>query len=104
MTQYPEAWLCRELGMAVVNIALITDYDAGVLTLRIPVAEKAKPRTVAVPARCIRLEPAHAVVRVLHARRVWRLRRQRHVDGHVPVSSNLRPLMTISISASASSL
>ena len=31
MTQFPEAWLCRELGMAVVNIALITDYDAGVL-------------------------------------------------------------------------
>jgi 5'-methylthioadenosine phosphorylase len=31
MTQYPEAWLCRELGMAVVNIALITDYDAGVM-------------------------------------------------------------------------
>ena len=30
MTQYPEAWLCRELGIAVVNIALITDYDAGV--------------------------------------------------------------------------
>jgi 5'-methylthioadenosine phosphorylase len=29
MTQYPEAYLCRELGMAVVNIALITDYDAG---------------------------------------------------------------------------
>jgi len=31
MSQYPEAWLCRELGMAVVNIALITDYDAGVI-------------------------------------------------------------------------
>jgi 5'-methylthioadenosine phosphorylase len=31
MTQYPEAWLCRELGMAVVNISLITDFDAGVL-------------------------------------------------------------------------
>ena len=31
MTQYPEAYLCRELGMAVVNIALITDYDAGLL-------------------------------------------------------------------------
>jgi 5'-methylthioadenosine phosphorylase len=30
MTQYPEAWLCRELGMAVVNISLITDFDAGV--------------------------------------------------------------------------
>jgi 5'-methylthioadenosine phosphorylase len=31
MTQYPEAYLCRELAMAVVNIALITDYDAGVI-------------------------------------------------------------------------
>ena len=30
MTQYPEAWLCRELGMAVVNLSLVTDYDAGV--------------------------------------------------------------------------
>ncbi len=30
MTQYPEAYLCRELGMAVVNISLITDYDVGV--------------------------------------------------------------------------
>ena len=31
MTQYPEAYLCRELGMAVVNISLVTDYDAGVI-------------------------------------------------------------------------
>ena len=31
MTQYPEAYLCRELGMTVVNISLITDYDAGVI-------------------------------------------------------------------------
>lgn len=31
MTQYPEAYLCRELGMAVVNISLVTDYDAGIL-------------------------------------------------------------------------
>jgi len=31
MTQYPEAYLCRELGMAVVNISLVTDFDAGVL-------------------------------------------------------------------------
>lgn len=30
MTQYPEAYLCRELGMSVVNISLITDYDSGV--------------------------------------------------------------------------
>jgi 5'-methylthioadenosine phosphorylase len=29
MTQYPEAYLCREMGMAVVNISLITDYDSG---------------------------------------------------------------------------
>jgi 5'-methylthioadenosine phosphorylase len=32
MTQYPEGYLCRELGMAVVNIALITDYDSGVFS------------------------------------------------------------------------
>ncbi len=31
MTGYPEAYLCRELGMAVVNISLVTDYDAGVI-------------------------------------------------------------------------
>lgn len=30
MTQYPEGYLCKELGMGVVNIALITDYDSGV--------------------------------------------------------------------------
>lgn len=30
MTQYPEAYLCYEMGMAVVNISLITDYDSGV--------------------------------------------------------------------------
>ena len=30
MTQYPEAYLCYELGMAVVNISLITDFDSGV--------------------------------------------------------------------------
>jgi 5'-methylthioadenosine phosphorylase len=29
MTQYPEAYLCKELGMGVVNISLITDYDSG---------------------------------------------------------------------------
>jgi len=32
MTQYPEAYLCRELGMAIVNISLITDYDVGVVS------------------------------------------------------------------------
>ena len=29
MTQYPEVMLARELGICYVNIALITDYDAG---------------------------------------------------------------------------
>jgi 5'-methylthioadenosine phosphorylase len=29
MTQYPEAYLCRELEMAYMNISLITDYDVG---------------------------------------------------------------------------
>ncbi len=31
MTQYPEAYLALEQGMAVVNIALITDYDSGLV-------------------------------------------------------------------------
>jgi 5'-methylthioadenosine phosphorylase len=31
MTQYPEAYLCHELGMAVLNISLVTDYDSGVV-------------------------------------------------------------------------
>lgn len=31
MTQYPEGYLCHELGMAVVNISLVTDYDSGVV-------------------------------------------------------------------------
>lgn len=38
MTQYPEVYLCRELGMAVVNISLITDYDSGVITGTPPVS------------------------------------------------------------------
>jgi len=37
MTQYPEAYLCRELGMAVVNISLITDFDAGLVSDSEPV-------------------------------------------------------------------
>jgi 5'-methylthioadenosine phosphorylase len=30
MTQYPEAYLARELGLCYLGIALITDYDTGV--------------------------------------------------------------------------
>lgn len=29
MTQYPEGYLCMEKNIPVVNIALITDFDAG---------------------------------------------------------------------------
>jgi 5'-methylthioadenosine phosphorylase len=29
MTQYPEGWLARELGICYLNLALITDYDVG---------------------------------------------------------------------------
>ena len=29
MTQYPEVYLAKELGICYANIALITDYDAG---------------------------------------------------------------------------
>jgi len=29
MTQYPEAYLARELGICYVNLALVTDYDSG---------------------------------------------------------------------------
>jgi 5'-methylthioadenosine phosphorylase len=38
MTQYPEAHLVREAGMACVNISLITDYDSGVHTGTEPVS------------------------------------------------------------------
>ncbi len=31
MTQYPEAYLARELAMCVVNVSLITDYDSGLV-------------------------------------------------------------------------
>jgi 5'-methylthioadenosine phosphorylase len=41
MTQYPEAFLVKEAGMAVVNISLITDYDSGVLTGTEPVSHNA---------------------------------------------------------------
>lgn len=37
MTQYPEAALARELAMCYVNIALVTDFDAGVVADQGPV-------------------------------------------------------------------
>lgn len=41
MTQYPEAHLVREAGMACVNISLITDYDSGVVANCEPVSHAA---------------------------------------------------------------
>jgi 5'-methylthioadenosine phosphorylase len=41
MTQYPEAHLVREAGMACVNISLITDYDSGVVSGTEPVSHSA---------------------------------------------------------------
>jgi 5'-methylthioadenosine phosphorylase len=38
MTQYPEAHLAREMEMCVVNISLITDYDAGLIGEIAPVS------------------------------------------------------------------
>jgi 5''-deoxy-5''-methylthioadenosine phosphorylase len=41
MTQYPEGYLARELGICYVNIALITDYDVGTLEHPEPVSHEA---------------------------------------------------------------
>lgn len=30
MTQYPECWLARELGLCYANLSLVTDYDVGI--------------------------------------------------------------------------
>ena len=30
MTQYPEAWLARELALCYANVSIVTDYDVGV--------------------------------------------------------------------------
>ncbi|MDD3149870.1 MAG: S-methyl-5'-thioadenosine phosphorylase [Candidatus Gastranaerophilales bacterium] len=38
MTQYPEAYLVKELDMCPVNISLITDYDAGLVGDVLPVS------------------------------------------------------------------
>ncbi len=41
MTQYPEAHLVREAGMACVNISLVTDYDCGLVADCEPVSHTA---------------------------------------------------------------
>ncbi len=46
MTQYPEAYLVKELDMDVVNISLITDYDAGLVSDSEPVTMEEVYRVV----------------------------------------------------------
>jgi 5'-methylthioadenosine phosphorylase len=41
MTQYPEAYLARELEICYVNVSLITDYDVGVAGEDDPVSHEA---------------------------------------------------------------
>jgi 5'-methylthioadenosine phosphorylase len=41
MTQYPEAWLARELGLCYANVSLVTDYDVGLEGMRPVSADEA---------------------------------------------------------------
>ncbi|MCD8025281.1 MAG: MTAP family purine nucleoside phosphorylase [Candidatus Gastranaerophilales bacterium] len=41
MTQYPESYLAKEIGMCPLNISLITDYDAGLVCDVEPVSHEA---------------------------------------------------------------
>ena len=93
MTQYPEAYLCRELGMAVVNISLITDYDAGVIEGTeavnalsvLEVFEKNAARIQKVVLEMIRRIPAN--LDALGAREALAMTRG---DGHVISPSDIR--------------
>jgi len=93
MTQYPEAYLCRELGMAVVNISLITDYDAGVIEGTeavnalsvLEVFEKNAARIQKVVLEMIRRFPAN--LDALGAREALAMTRG---DGHVISPSDIR--------------
>ena len=93
MTQYPEAYLCRELGMAVVNISLITDYDAGVIEGTasvdaesvLEVFEQNATRVQKVVLEMIRRFPAD--LDALGAREALRHSRG---DGHVATTEDIR--------------
>jgi 5'-methylthioadenosine phosphorylase len=67
MTQYPEAALARELGLCYSGIALVTDYDAGVLRAEAVTMERVFrvlaeniERVKAVLLRAIPAVPVHA--------------------------------------------
>src|SRR5688572_19905374 len=44
-------------------------------------AERADRLRIAVPLGCVRFQPAHPIVGVLHGSRIWRFRRNSQVDG-----------------------
>ena len=54
MTQIPEVPLCRELGMEYVNVAVITDYDAGVKGKIEPVTQEVVLRRFADSMKTLR--------------------------------------------------
>ncbi|HSG86327.1 MAG TPA: S-methyl-5'-thioadenosine phosphorylase [Candidatus Limnocylindrales bacterium] len=93
MTQYPEAYLCRELGMAVVNISLITDYDAGVIEGTesvdaesvLEVFEQNATRVQKVVLEMIRRFPAD-----LDALGAGEALRHSRGDGHVATTEDIR--------------
>ena len=41
MTQYPESYLAKEMEMCPLNITLVTDYDAGLVSDTEPVSHAA---------------------------------------------------------------
>jgi 5'-methylthioadenosine phosphorylase len=93
MTQYPESYLCRELGMAVVNIALVTDYDAGLHTGTEPVSATEVLEVFATNARRIQKVVVDLIGRLpedldaLGAREALRITRG---DGHVITPDDVR--------------
>ena len=93
MTQYPEAYLCRELGMAVVNISLITDYDSGLHADVEPVTAQSVLEVFEKNAKRIRqvvldmIAAMPADLSTLGAREALRFTRG---DGHVQSEDDIR--------------
>ncbi len=93
MTQYPEAYLCRELGMAVVNIALVTDYDAGLHTETDPVTAAEVLEVFATNARRIQAVVVDLVGRLpadLDALGAYDILGPTRGDGHLVTPEDVR--------------
>jgi len=68
MTQYPEAYLARELEICYCNISIITDHDAGVEGLEEPVTNDEVVRMFAASNQKVR-ELLYAIIPALPAER-----------------------------------